>query len=170
MLVHLTRRTQGLFLQKGNPRQVQGLVDLARGDLRFVNRQQGSGTRLLLDLALREIGIEPARIGGYASTELTHTAIAAFVASGMADAGFGVAPAAHHFGLDFIPVVDEDYYFAFERARMTSRAVGAVLDVLASQPFRAHVSTLEGYDQSECGALVDVQSGLRGDATDVAQD
>ena len=169
-LVHLTRRTQGIFLQKGNPRQVQGLSDLARGDLRFVNRQQGSGTRLLLDLALREIGIDPARIDGYASTELTHTAIAAFVASGMADAGFGVAPAAHHFGLDFIPVVDEDYYFAFERSRMTSRAVGAVLEVLASGPFRAQVSALEGYDPSECGALVDVPHGLRGDAIDAAPD
>ncbi len=109
VLIHLTRRKQGLFIPRGNPKGVVGLADLARDDVRFVNRQPGSGTRMLLDLALREIGIDPEAINGYASAELTHSAIAAFVASGMADLGFGVEPAAHHFGLAFIPVVDEDY-------------------------------------------------------------
>lgn len=164
VLVYLTRRKQGLFLQKGNPKGVRGLEDLARGDVRFVNRQPGSGTRLLLDLALRSIGIDPERIDGYASTELTHTAIAAFVASGMADAGFGVAPAAHHFGLDFVPIVDEDYYFACDRTRLGAEPLASVLAVLASGGFRANVARLEGYDPSECGMLVDVVSGLRGGA------
>ena len=72
--------------------------------MRFVNRQPGSGTRMLLDLSLRSIGVDPDQINGYATTELTHSAIAAFVASGMADLGFGVQPAAQHFALDFIPV------------------------------------------------------------------
>ncbi len=91
VLIHLTRRKQGLFLQKGNPKGMQGLADLARNDVRFVNRQPGSGTRMLIDLELRRAGVDPEHINGYASTELTHTAIAAFVASGMADVGFGVA-------------------------------------------------------------------------------
>jgi molybdate transport repressor ModE-like protein len=162
VLIHLTQRKQGLFLQKGNPKGVHGLDDLARGDVRFVNRQPGSGTRLLIDLELRRVGVDPERINGYASTELTHTAIAAFVASGMADVGFGVAPAAHHFGLDFIPVVDEDYYFACERGRLSSGPLAAALDVLKSDAFRASVAHLEGYDPAGCGMLVDIASGLRG--------
>ncbi|GLU32401.1 substrate-binding domain-containing protein [Trinickia caryophylli] len=162
VLVYLTRRKQGLFLAKGNPKGVQGLEDLARGDVRFVNRQPGSGTRLLIDLELRRAGVDPERIDGYASTELTHTAIAAFVASGMADVGFGVAPAAHHFGLDFIPIVDEDYYFACERARLEAGPLAAALQVLRSEGFRAGVSRLEGYDPAECGSLIDIPHGLRG--------
>ncbi|RKP52073.1 substrate-binding domain-containing protein [Trinickia fusca] len=165
VLIYLTRRQQGLFLQKGNPKGVRGLDDLARGDVRFVNRQPGSGTRLVLDLALRRVGIDPARVNGYASTELTHTAIAAFVASGMADVGFGVAPAAHRFGLDFIPIVDEDYYFACERMRLTSGPLASVLAVLRSDAFRESVSHLQGYDPTECGTLVDLAAGLRGAAS-----
>ena len=89
---------------------------IARADVRFVNRQPGSGTLVLLDLTLCKIGIDPDRINGYALTELTHSAIAAFVAIDMADVGFGVQPAAPQFGLDFNAVVDDDYYFAL-RAR-----------------------------------------------------
>ncbi len=162
VLVYLTARKQGLFLAKGNPKGVRGLEDLARPDVRFVNRQPGSGTRLLLDLALNSIGIDPERINGYASTELTHTAIAAFVASGMADAGFGVAPAAHHFGLDFVPIVDEDYYFACDRARLSAQPLASALAVLRSDEFRDNVATLEGYDPAHCGEIVDVTAGLRG--------
>ena len=164
VLVYLTARKQGLILPKGNPKGIRGLDDLARPDVRFVNRQPGSGTRLLLDLALNSIGIDPERINGYASTELTHTAIAAFVASGMADAGFGVAPAAHHFGLDFVPVVDEDYYFACERARLPAQPLASALAVLRSADFRDGVAALEGYDPTHCGEIVDVTAGLRGAA------
>jgi len=162
VLVYLTARKQGLFLAKGNPKGVRGLDDLARPDVRFVNRQPGSGTRLLLDLALNSVGIDPDRINGYASTELTHTAIAAFVASGMADAGLGVAPAAHHFGLDFLPIVDEDYYFACDRARLSAQPLASALAVLRSDEFRANVAALEDYDPRHCGEIVDVVAGLRG--------
>lgn len=160
VLVHLTRRKQGLFLGKGNPRGIAGLGDLARDDIRFVNRQPGSGTRMVLDLALRKVGVDPDRVNGYASTELTHSAIAAFVASGMADVGFGVEPAAHHFGLDFIPVVDEDYYFACDRARLERAPLANVIDVLRSSAFRQRVDQLEGYDPRDCGKLIDPEVGL----------
>ncbi|GBH26217.1 substrate-binding domain-containing protein [Burkholderia vietnamiensis] len=167
VLIHLTRRQQGLFVPRGNPKQVRGLADLARNDIRFVNRQPGSGTRMLLDLALRSIGVDPGRIDGYASAELTHSAIAAFVASGMADLGFGVEPAAHHFGLDFIPVVDEDYYFACERARLASRPLADVLALLRDSAFVERVAHLDGYDPAACGTLIGVAAGLDGDAATV---
>ncbi|MFM0170417.1 substrate-binding domain-containing protein [Paraburkholderia sediminicola] len=160
VLVHLTRRKQGLFLGKGNPKGIAGLGDLARDDIRFVNRQPGSGTRMLLDLALRKVGVDPDRVNGYASAELTHSAIAAFVASGMADVGFGVEPAAHHFGLDFIPVVDEDYYFACDRARLERAPLATVLDLLRGSAFRHSVDQLEGYDPQDCGKVVDLEEGL----------
>lgn len=164
VLIHLTRRKQGLFVPPGNPRAVRGLADLARGDIRFVNRQPGSGTRMLLELALRDIGIDPARINGYASAELTHSAIAAFVASGMADLGFGVQPAAHQFGLDFIPVVDEDYYFACDRSRLEQPPLAGALALLRDEGYRVAVARLDGYDPVACGTLVSVADGLAGEA------
>lgn len=166
VLIHLTRRRQGLFVPRGNPKRIAGLADLARGDIRFVNRQPGSGTRMLLDLALREIGIDPERIDGYASAELTHSAIAAFVASGMADLGFGVEPAARHFGLDFIAVVDEDYYFACERSRLGAVPLAGALALLRDGGYHATVARLDGYDPNACGTLVDVAAGLAGTAGD----
>jgi molybdate transport repressor ModE-like protein len=162
VLVHLTRRKQGLFVGKGNPKGIVGLGDLARDDIRFVNRQPGSGTRMLLDLALRQLGVDPDRVNGYASTELTHSAIAAFVASGMADIGFGVEPAAHHFGLDFIPIVDEDYYFACDRAHLSRAPLATVIELLRSSAFRHCVEQLDGYDPCYCGRLVDLDEGLGG--------
>lgn len=161
-LIRLTRRTQGLFVPKGNPKRVTGLRDLARSDVRFVNRQPGSGTRMLLDLSLRGVGVDPDQINGYATTELTHSAIAAFVASGMADLGFGVQPAAQHFALDFIPIIDEDYFFACERSRLNEARLATVLRVLRSDAFNDSVAHLEGYDPARCGSLVDIEEGLRG--------
>ncbi|MGN3963674.1 substrate-binding domain-containing protein [Burkholderia gladioli] len=162
VLIHLTRRKQGLFIPRGNPKGVVGLADLARDDVRFVNRQPGSGTRMLLDLALREIGVDPERINGYASAELTHSAIAAFVASGMADLGFGVEPAAHHFGLAFIPVVDEDYYFACEQGRLGEPPLAGALSLLRDESYRETVAGLDGYDPAACGTLLSVADGLSG--------
>ncbi|HEY3599727.1 MAG TPA: substrate-binding domain-containing protein [Paraburkholderia sp.] len=166
VLVHLTGRKQGLFLAKGNPKNIAGLSDLARDDIRFVNRQPGSGTRMLLDLSLRRIGVDPDRVNGYASTELTHSAIAAFVASGMADVGFGVEPAAHHFGLDFVPAVDEDYYFACDRARLDRAPLATVTEVLRSETFRQRVAQLDGYDPQDCGKLLELDEGLASTASD----
>jgi molybdate transport repressor ModE-like protein len=160
VLVHLTQRKQGLFLSKGNPKRISGLRDLARDDIRFVNRQPGSGTRMLLDLALRRVGVDPDRVNGYASTELTHSAIAAFVASGMADVGFGVEPAAHHFGLEFVPIVDEDYYFACNRTQLERAPLATVIEMLRSAAFKSGVARLEGYDPQDCGALLNLDDGL----------
>ena len=161
-LIHLTRRTQGLFLPKGNPKGIRGLHDLARDDIRFVNRQPGSGTRMLLDLALRQIGIDPASINGYATAELTHSAIAAFVASGMADLGFGVQPAAQQFALDFIPIINEDYLFACNRDKLNDAGLSGLLEVLRSDTYRDSVAHLEGYDPAFCGELLELEEALSG--------
>ena len=161
-LIHLTRRTQGLFLPKGNPKGIRGLHDLARDDIRFVNRQPGSGTRMLLDLALRQIGVDPASINGYATAELTHSAIAAFVASGMADLGFGVQPAAQQFALDFIPIIEEDYLFACNRDKLNDAGLSGLLEVLRSDAFRDSVDHLEGYDPAFCGQLLELEAALSG--------
>jgi molybdate transport repressor ModE-like protein len=162
VLIHLTRRKQGLWVGRGNPQQITGLDDLARENIRFVNRQPGSGTRLLIDLLLTRIGVDPGRVNGYESSELTHSAIAAVVASGMADVGFGVEPAAHHFGLDFVPVADEDYYFACDRSQLEREPLASVLKLLRSSAFRQVVARLEGYNPAECGKVVALEDGWAG--------
>jgi len=162
VLIHLTRRKQGLFVGRGNPKRIEGLADLSRADIRFVNRQPGSGTRMLIDMLLMRIGIESERVNGYATSELTHSAIAAFVASGMADVGFGVEPAAHHFGLDFVPIADEDYYFACERAQLERAPLVAVLKHMRGAGFRQTVARLDGYDPAECGHVVELEQGWAG--------
>jgi len=162
-MIHLTRRTQGLFLRQGNPKGVRGLQDLARDDIRFVNRQPGSGTRMLLDLSLTRLGVDPATINGYATAELTHSAIAAFVASGMADLGFGVQPAAHQFGLDFIPVVEEDYLFACEQDKLSDGRLDNVIATMCNGAFRDSVAHLPGYDPARCGELIDHDTALAGE-------
>ncbi len=167
VLIHLTRRTLGLYVPHGNPKRIHGLADLKRPDVRFVNRQPGSGTRMLFELALRQIGVDPEEINGYTLAELTHSAIAAYVASGMVDLGFGVEAAARHFGLDFIPVVEEDYYFACEHERLAEKPLASVLGVLRDSGYQAQVARLDGYDPSACGVQTSVAAGLAGlDAAD----
>ena len=103
-VVRLVHREQGLIVAPGNPLALSGIEDLARGDLRYINRQRGSGTRVLLDFELERFGIAPAAISGYEREEYTHLAVAASVAAGRSDCGLGVLAAARAFGLDFVPV------------------------------------------------------------------
>lgn len=160
MLIHLAFRTQGLFAAKGNPKDIRTLTDLARPDVRFVNRQRGSGTRLLLELLLAGEGIGQDTINGYESAEFTHAAVAAYVASGMADASFGVETAARRFDLDFVPVIREQYFFACTRNAPSSPVVAATLAVMSSDTFKSQLSALPGYDGAQCGSIVQVESLL----------
>lgn len=153
-LVLLAVRTQGLFLASGNPLGVRGLADLTRAGVRFVNRPEGSGTRMLTELLLRRHGIAPAVISGYSTTELTHAAVAAFVASGMADVGLGVQTAAQRFGLHFIPLLRERYFFAVSADALVQPDVSPVLAVLQSPAFRSRVAALSGYDASGTGTAL----------------
>ncbi len=150
-LIHLAYRTQGLFIAKGNPKGIAGLADLAQPGVRFVNRQLGSGTRVVLDLLLASEGIASAAISGYESAEFTHAAVAAYVASGMADAGFGVETAARRFQLDFIPLIREQYFLACNAKALATPMVAAAQAIMESDAFKATVAALPGYDGALCG-------------------
>jgi molybdate transport repressor ModE-like protein len=154
LLVHLAVRSQGLFVAPGNPLGLRGLGDLARPGLRFVNRPEGSSTRVLTDLLLRREGIAPRAVAGYDNTELTHAAVAAYVASGMADAGIGVQTAAHRFGLHFIPLLKERYFFALPADALDRAELRPVLGVLRSPAFRARVAALKGYEAANTGQVL----------------
>ena len=153
-LVHLAVRTQGLFVAAGNPLGIQGLDDLKRRGLRFVNRPEGSGTRVLTELLLKRHGIAPRQVTGFDNTELTHAAVAAFVASGMADVGVGVQTAAHRFGLHFIPLLKERYFFALSGEALARAEIQPVLAVLQSPAFRARVAALKGYEAAGTGRVL----------------
>lgn len=153
-LISLALRTQGLFVNPGNPLGIKGLDDLARTDVRFVNRQVGSGTRMLLELMLPKFGITAAMVNGYENTEFTHSAVAAFIASGMADVGFGVQTAAERFKLDFIPLARERYFFAVSADTLEQPKMRKVIDVVRSQNFRDSVQQLAGYDAAGTGEIL----------------
>ena len=153
-LIHLAYRTQGLFIAKGNPKNIQGLMDLQRTDLRFVNRQTGSGTKILLESLLARENISTKSIADYESAEYTHSAVAAYVASNMADVGFGIQTAASRFNLDFIPVARENYFFACKVSALDQNTLKAARNILQDTSFRDTVSALPGYDGTNSGAIV----------------
>lgn len=159
-LVQLAVRTQGLFVAPGNPLGLSGLGDLTRPGLRFVNRPEGSGTRVLTELLLQRQGIAPRQIAGYDNTELTHAAVAAFVASGMADVGIGVQTAAHRFGLHFIPLLKERYFFALTAGALERDELRPVLAVLQSPAFRARVAALKGYEAADTGRVLTLEDAF----------
>ena len=151
--LHLAYRQQGLFVAKGNPKNIKNLDDLLRGDLRFVNRQHGSGTRVLLELLLADRALDPQRIAGFDSAEFTHAAVAAYVASGMADVSFGVETAARRFDLDFIPICRERYFLACDKAALATPPLLAAREAMGSERFRTALAALPGYDGAASGTL-----------------
>ena len=150
-LVTLAEREQGLILARGNPRRIQGYADLAQPELRFVNRQPGSGTRSLLDHSLRRQAVNPAEIRGYDRVVPTHLAVAAAVAEGSADAGLGIRAAARAFDLDFLPLARERYDLVLMAADRDSSPIAELLGVLGSAAFRAVVRQIGGYDTALTG-------------------
>jgi molybdate transport repressor ModE-like protein len=152
-LVHVAGRHQGLFVARGNPLGLRGLADLARPNVRFVNRQAGSGTRMLLEMMLAKEGIASADIAGFNSAEFTHSAVAAYIASGMADVGIGVRTAAERFNLDFIPLVRERYYFALSIAALDDPLMRQLVAVLQQPAYHAIVNALPGYDAGDTGKV-----------------
>jgi putative molybdopterin biosynthesis protein len=151
VVVNLVVREQGLIVAPGNPLELTTIEDLARPGVRFVNRQSGAGTRVLLDYLLEKEGIDPDSIDGYEREEFTHMAVAAAVRSGLADVGLGVHSAADALGLDFVPVEREDYDLVLRRDFAESEAGRALLEVIRSPGFRDAVSRLAGYDTTRTG-------------------
>ena len=159
-VITLVGREQGLLVKRGNPKKVKSLEDLSRpgaGDaarVRFVNRQRGAGTRVLLDYHLNLMRIAADSIIGYNQEEYTHLGVAAAVASGRADCGLGIAAAAKALELDFIPLYQERYDLVIPREFTESDLLAPLFAVLENQEFRAAVSALPGYDVSVMGNLI----------------
>jgi putative molybdopterin biosynthesis protein len=145
-LIGCSRRTQGLMIRREHSGVVRSFPDIMHHRLRFVNRQPGSGTRLLVDHLMREYSIDPGTLPGYEGLwEETHVAVAACVASGLADAGIGVEAAALQFGLHFVPLVEENYFLACLKANLAHPAVRRLCAVLAGEDWSGILANLPGY-------------------------
>ncbi len=155
VLVNLVYRQQGLLVKKGNPKNIKGFEDLVRDDVIFINRQGGSGTRLLLDEHLRELGINPYMIKGYDREEYTHMAVASAVLTGLADTGLAVYSSSAALGLDFIPVANERYDLAIPYEFMDTEMIRILLEIVRNdKEFRATVESLGGYDTRDMGKVM----------------
>ena len=152
-IVRLAGRTQGLMVSGGNPLGITRLDDLARPDVGFVNRQRGSGTRVLLDYHLGQLGIAPDSVSGYQREEYSHLAVAAAVAGGSAHVGLGILSAARALGLDFVPLFEEEYDLVIPVEHLESSQLTSLLALLADAEFRSAVDDLGGYDTSRMGEV-----------------
>ncbi|MEE4352740.1 MAG: molybdopterin biosynthesis protein [Desulfatiglans sp.] len=152
-IFHLVLRDQGLIIAKGNPKKIKGIKDLVRKDITFVNRQPGSGTRILLDYKLEQLGIDPQSINGYERTEYTHMTVAVDVLSGAADCGMGIFAAAKALDLNFVSMVREQYDLIIPSEFLDTPNIQAVLKSIRSPHFRERVTFLGGYDPSKSGEL-----------------
>jgi putative molybdopterin biosynthesis protein len=153
-VVRLVHRDQGLIVAPGNPLALAGIDDLAREGLRYVNRQRGAGTRVLLDHELSRRGIEPGAVPGYEREEHTHLAVAAAIAAGRADCGLGVLAAARAFGLGFVPVTREPYDLVVAAEALEEPLLQPLWELLAAPHFRTAVEELGGYSAAEMGRRI----------------
>lgn len=155
VLVNLVYRIQGFIVKKGNPKNIFSFSDLTREDVVFINRQAGSGTRLLLDKHLKDLGINPSQIRGYDQEEYTHMGVAQAVASGRADVGLGIYAAAKALDLDFIPLAEERYDILIPKEFLDLEMVQAFLDIIRNdEEFKKMVVNLGGYDVRHMGKII----------------
>ena len=157
-LIRFITRQQGLMVRPENPAQIEALEDLAGDNVRFINRQKDSGTRALLDELLRRYRLNSNDIDGFTTEEFTHSAVAAHVAAGMADVGFGVQAAAAQFGLKFIPLAQEQYWLVCRNDAVMQEALQRFLRLIRSEQFHQAVANLAGYSEQGCGQLVDLEA------------
>ena len=154
VLVNLVGRVQGLIVKPGNPKGIHTLADLQRPDVTFANRQRGSGTRVLLDYKLKELGAAGGNIRGYDREEYSHLAVAAAVNGGAADVGLGILSAARALGLDFLPLLEEQYDLVIPRAHYEGDLLRPLLALLENEEFLYAVANLGGYDVSRTGQVL----------------
>jgi len=153
-IVSWVGRVQGLLVARGNPKQITGIEDLAQPGVRFINRQRGAGTRVLLDYHLGKLGLDASSVDGYDQEEYTHLAVAAGVASGRADCGLGIMGAARALNLDFVPLFTERYDLVIPCQFLQSDLLAPLFDLMHSPAFHQAVQSLEGYDVSQMGTVV----------------
>jgi putative molybdopterin biosynthesis protein len=153
-VVAFLEREQGLLVPPGNPKGIKSLDDLSAPSIRFVNRQRGSGTRVLLDYYLKLLSIAPDQIKGYTHEEFTHLAVAAAVASGRADCGLGIAAAAKALEMDFVPLYHEKYELVIPDAFFDQDLLKPLFDILIDSKFQQEVASLPGYSVDRMGDIV----------------
>ena len=159
-IIHVATRRQGLMVAKGNPLDIFTVADLAKPGVRFINRQPSSGTYFLLECMLKKAGVDPACIAGFNQSEFTHAAVAAYVASGMADAGLAVETPSRRFKLDFIPLAVERYFLLCNKESLGTPKIQAVLDVLSDPRFKMLINELPGYSAEHCGQVESIQEAF----------
>ena len=168
-LIGFALRTQGLLVAKGNPLHITGLADLKRSGIQYVNRAQGSGTRVLLDELLAQAGMRASDVQGYESQEPSHTAVAQAIASRAGDAGLGIEAAAREKGLDFVPLVKERYHLVCLKSELPSPPVQSLLAELQSAEWQSTLQSLPGYsgntgpekgNSAQCGKVLSLRSVL----------
>lgn len=153
-LVNLVLRDQGLIVLPGNPKTINGIEDLGRKDITFINRQAGSGTRILLDFRLTQLGMDPSDVNGYENEEFTHMSVAVAVLSGTVDVALGIYAAAKALNLDFIPVVTEQYDLIIPEIFYESENIRMLLDTINSPEFKKRVQALGGYGTEKTGRVI----------------
>ena len=158
-LITLVHREQGFMVQPGNPKNIKDVHDLLRDDITFINRQAGSGTRVLLDYELEKNRLDGDKINGYDFDEYTHMSVAVAVLSGKADAGLGILAAAKALRLDFIPVTEERYDLIIPRQYLTMPSVTRLLEIVHSGYFKEAVEKLGGYSTRKTGQEQEVKRG-----------
>lgn len=155
LIIHLACRTQGFYVQKGNPKGIKGWEDLKRPDINIVNREKGSGSRVLLDEHLRLIGVPGYTIKGYHRECVSHLAVASTVARGEADIGLGNEKSSQQVqGVDFIPLQKERYELVMKKEDMHKKPFKAIIDIIRSEEFKMELSGIGGYDLTETGKLI----------------
>jgi putative molybdopterin biosynthesis protein len=147
-------REQGLMVRKGNPKGIKNLSDLTKAEVRYVNRQRGAGTRILLDYQLNLLGMSKDAILGYNHEEYTHLGVAAAIASGRADCGLGIPAAAQALGLDFVPQFKETYHLIIPVVHAESSLLEPLFSVLHDLRFKQDVLAMPGYDVKDMGKLI----------------
>jgi putative molybdopterin biosynthesis protein len=156
-LIRCVGRQQGLMVAKGNPLNIQSFADIAKPGLRYVNRQKGSGTRILADYLCRQNALDPAAVYGYDREELTHTSVAAQIVSGSADAGMGIYSAAKLYDLDFIPICIEEYDLIIPDHAWNTSQVQQLIATLKSEAFKEKILSLGGYTVENPGEIIPIE-------------
>jgi putative molybdopterin biosynthesis protein len=153
-LLGFVTRVQGLIVKPGNPQAIHSLQDLTRQGVVFINRQRGSGTRVLLDYELKQMDIDPLHIQGYERQEFTHLTVAAAVQSGAADCGLGILAAARALDLDFVPLLEERYDLVIPSEHYESELLQSLLATIRDPQFASTVEALGGYGVSQMGQVL----------------
>jgi molybdate-binding protein len=153
-IITLAYRTQGLLLPKGNPAGIKNIADIANPNIRFVNRNRGSGTRLWVDIQFKKLGIPFESINGYDTVVKTHNEAASLIEAGEADAAIGLQAAAHKYELDFIPLFEERYDFVFPNEQ--AKNLNPLLEYIQTAEFRNMLNSLTGYNTAHSGEQIHI--------------